>query len=210
MLSVVVHTSEENKKELLPGIEVDEKVKFVSSFDEFINCYADVFIDLLFIKDNKRIEQLKQLKGVVIIDSVIHTLVETDPSFIRINGWPGFMNEVIEATCFDESMKQTAETAFQLFRKKIQWLPDEPGFVTARVISMIINEACFALEEGISTKEEIDIAMKLGTAYPYGPFEWMEKIGPKKIKELLIRLSTEKLQYKPASLLIQEALTVKD
>jgi 3-hydroxybutyryl-CoA dehydrogenase len=207
MLSVVVHTSEEKKPELS---EAGEKVKFVSSFDEFIHSSADVFIDFLFIKDKKRIQQLKQLKGLVIIDSVVHTLRETDPSFVRVNGWPGLMNEVIEASCLEESKKQTAETAFHLFRKKIQWLPDEAGFITARVISMIINEAYFALEEGISTKEEIDIAMKLGTAYPYGPFEWIEKIGPKKIKELLTRLSTEKTQYKPASLLVKEALTAKD
>ena len=42
---------------------------------------------------------------------------------------------------------------------------------------MIINEAYFTWEAGTSTKEEIDIAMKLGTGYPYGPFEWGEKIG---------------------------------
>ena len=45
---------------------------------------------------------------------------------------------------------------------------------------MIINEAFLALQEGVSTKEEINTAMKLGTNYPLGPFEWVEKIGPYK------------------------------
>jgi 3-hydroxybutyryl-CoA dehydrogenase len=88
-------------------------------------------------------------------------------------------------------------------------LPDEPGFITPRVISMIINEAYFALEEGVSTKEEINTAMKLGTAYPYGPFEWAERIGVRNILVLLNRLSKEKSQYKPAPLLVEEALTAK-
>ncbi len=44
-------------------------------------------------------------------------------------------------------------------------------------MAMIINEAWHALAEEVSTKNEIDTAMKLGTNYPYGPFEWAEKIG---------------------------------
>ncbi len=59
----------------------------------------------------------------------------------------------------------------------VVFVKDEPGLVSARVISMIVNEAFFALAEGVSTMEEIDVAMKLGTNYPYGPFEWLEKIG---------------------------------
>jgi len=78
--------------------------------------------------------------------------------------------------------------------------------VTPRVISMIINEAYFALDEGISSKEEIDTAMKLGTNYPYGPFEWSEKIGLKKIYDLLIALTTTNSRYKPAPRLEQEVL----
>ena len=70
---------------------------------------------------------------------------------------------------------------------------------------MIINEAYFALEESISTKEEIDIAMKLGTNYPYGPFEWGKKIGLKNIRNLLYELTLEERRYQPAPLLIKEA-----
>jgi 3-hydroxybutyryl-CoA dehydrogenase len=42
---------------------------------------------------------------------------------------------------------------------------------------MIINEAYLTLEEGIASREDIDLAMKLGTNYPYGPFEWADRIG---------------------------------
>jgi 3-hydroxybutyryl-CoA dehydrogenase len=75
------------------------------------------------------------------------------------------------------------------------------GFVTPRVISMIINEACLALQEGVSTKEEIDTAMKLGTNYPFGPFEWMDRIGQDKIYALLLKLSRHQSRYLPAAYL---------
>ena len=70
---------------------------------------------------------------------------------------------------------------------------------------MIINEAYFTLEENVSTKEEIDIAMKLGTNYPYGPFEWSKKIGLKNIADLLKELFITEKRYQPAALLLKEA-----
>ena len=82
---------------------------------------------------------------------------------------------------------------------------DEPGFISARVIAMIINEAYFALGDDISSKTEIDIAMKLGTNYPYGPFEWAELIGEENILSLLQKLAETDTRYQPAALLIAEA-----
>jgi len=61
--------------------------------------------------------------------------------------------------------------------KQLVPVPDQPGFVTARVLSMIINEAWLALEEGVSTKAEIDIAMKLGTNYPLGHLNGAHKLA---------------------------------
>jgi 3-hydroxybutyryl-CoA dehydrogenase len=47
--------------------------------------------------------------------------------------------------------------------------------------------------------------MKLGTSYPYGPFEWSTKIGLTRIYELLTELSSEDKRYTPAPLLEEEA-----
>ncbi len=49
-----------------------------------------------------------------------------------------------------------------------------------------------------------NIAMKLGTAYPYGPFEWVEKIGVQNIVTLLLKLSKTQTRYIPSELLVQE------
>src|SRR5206468_5516030 len=89
---------------------------------------------------------------------------------------------------------------------KYELVPDIPGMVATRIISMIINEAYFALGDKVSTKEEIDIAMKLGTNYPYGPFEWSEKIGLNKIYFLLKRLFEKEIRYAIAPLLLEEVL----
>jgi 3-hydroxybutyryl-CoA dehydrogenase len=77
--------------------------------------------------------------------------------------------------------------------------------ITARVLATIINEAYYTLGAQVSTREEIDIAMKLGTSYPYGPFEWAAKIGLARIYELLAELSRDDKRYVPAPLLAQEA-----
>jgi 3-hydroxybutyryl-CoA dehydrogenase len=72
---------------------------------------------------------------------------------------------------------------------------------------MIINEAYFAIQENIASRSDIDLAMKLGTNYPFGPFEWCEKIGIKNVYELLIAVydSTRDERYKVCELLEEEA-----
>jgi 3-hydroxybutyryl-CoA dehydrogenase len=54
---------------------------------------------------------------------------------------------------------------------------DSIGMVLPRIIAMLANEACFAIREGVASRSDIDTAMRLGTNYPYGPFEWAERIG---------------------------------
>ena len=168
---------------------------------------GDVFVDLTFEPTEDRMKSLAALlPKPVIINSVIHTLQDTNPAFVRINGWNTFqLSPFCEAACLDDASRQKAEAALALLGKKVEWLPDTLGFVTARVVSMIINEAYLALEEGVSTKEEINTAMKLGTAYPYGPFDWAEKIGVQNIAQLLEKLSHVHHRYTPARLLVQEA-----
>jgi 3-hydroxybutyryl-CoA dehydrogenase len=84
-----------------------------------------------------------------------------------------------------------------------QVVPDVKGMIAARVIAMIVNEAYFALGDDVSSKENIDTAMKLGTNYPLGPFEWSEKIGLHNILNLLTSLSEDDKRYLPAPLLKQ-------
>ena len=198
MMQLIILANESLKEELLSnGTKPGAELVFISNVNEFlVYPKAAAFIDLLF--ENNHISVLKQvLPKLVIINSVETTLSETNGSFVRINGWNTFLKSpLVEASSLEEKNKKKTEDVFSLFNKKIEWLDDVAGFVTARVISMIINEAFIALNEGVSTKEEIDTAMKLGTNYPYGPFEWAEKIGVKKIKSLLEKLNLQQERYK--------------
>jgi 3-hydroxybutyryl-CoA dehydrogenase len=133
-------------------------------------------------------------------------IVEIGRPVIRINAWPGFLKRSVAEVCGgNDADKDEAEKILGLLNRKAEWVPDIKGFVSARVVSMIINEAYFALEENISTKEEIDIAMRLGTNYPYGPFEWSKKIGLKNIAAFLTELSLNEKRYLAADLLLKEA-----
>jgi 3-hydroxybutyryl-CoA dehydrogenase len=121
-----------------------------------------------------------------------------------MNGWENMLSKPLIECAADSIIRSRAEELLDRLNKKVEWVPDEPGMVSPRVISMIINEAWFALQEGVSSREEIDIAMQLGTNYPLGPFAWGEAIGLKKIVSLLKKLAIQNPRYEVADLLLQE------
>ena len=206
-MKIAVVADELLKQELLTqGLATDASVEWLSEIKAVPG--ADCYIDLLFSAGPERIKALQQLHpAMIIVNAVTHTLDELPGNFIRINGWPTFLKRSLaEASGTNEDLKEKGEQFLSVFNKKIEWVPDIPGFITPRVISMIINEAYFTLSEKVSSKENIDTAMKLGTNYPYGPFEWGEKIGLKNIYDLLNRLTITNSRYAPSALLKKEAL----
>ena len=170
---------------------------------------ADLVIDCLFTADKDRIKELQKTGArCILVNHVCGTSRFLPENFIRFNGWPGFMSgPLIEASSGNMQFHSQAEEIFMLFNRKVKWVPDNPGFITPRVVSMIINEAYLALGEGVSTKEDIDIAMKLGTNYPFGPFEWAMKIGVTHVHQLLTELASVHQRYQPATLLTKEAIS---
>jgi 3-hydroxybutyryl-CoA dehydrogenase len=68
---------------------------------------------------------------------------------------------------------------------------------------MIINEACYTLQEGTASIQDIDKSMMLGTSYPRGPFEWANLIGVSRVYEGLEALwqDTHEERYKVCPLL---------
>jgi 3-hydroxybutyryl-CoA dehydrogenase len=208
-MRLVVLANEQLKEELLStGINDTCKIDWINSSND-LSSYADAdaMIDLLFEHNGYDSAQLTaRLKRPVFVNSMNKSIAEIGLPVIRINAWPGFLKRSIaEVCCNDEVSKNDAEKILGLLNRKAEWVPDIKGFISSRVVSMIINEAYFALQENVSTKEEIDIAMKLGTNYPYGPFEWSKKIGLKNIAALLTELSLTEKRYQPADLLLKEA-----
>ncbi|MES2257114.1 MAG: 3-hydroxyacyl-CoA dehydrogenase [Pseudomonadota bacterium] len=67
-------------------------------------------------------------------------------------------------------------------------LRDAPGLLVARTVSMLVNEAADAVWQGVCDEQAADQAMRLGTNYPAGPFEWLERIGVASAVDLLDHL----------------------
>lgn len=167
--------------------------------ENFIN-YPDNFpLDGLFLLNEKHIDfNLLPVKYPVFINEVIGSLKDLNATanVLRINGWAGFLQRKVWEVAGNISVD--AERVAEALGRKLIVVKDEPGLISAKVIGAIINEAFYALNEKVSTKDEINIAMKLATNYPFGPFEWAEKIGYQKIHDLLSKLSETDSKYKPS------------
>jgi len=209
-MRIVILANNILKEELLKQrVNNPLEIRWLAGIDELdTQPETDACIDLLFEPAAKRIELLKKrLPGLVLVNSVTTTLQELPEGFIRFNGWPTFLERpVVESSGTDDSLKKKCEDIFLKFNKRVEWVDDKPGFISVRIIAMIINEAYFALEEGVSSKNEINTSMKLGTNYPYGPFEWAEKIGKEKIVSLLNQLYKSDKRFEPAHCLQNEII----
>lgn len=130
------------------------------------------------------------------------------------NGLPSFFNRPLLEACVPFGKKEEDSSRLaavcNLLGTELVEVDDRVGLVTPRVIFMIINEAYYTVQEGTSTKADIDTGMKLGTNYPFGPFEWAEKIGIKNVYEVLncLYTDTREERYKICSLLKSEYLVV--
>lgn len=155
---------------------------------------ADAYFDDCFEEEGYAFHAVTS--GLIFVNAVIDTAGQLPANCIRYNGWSGFLHQpVLELAAADKALLTRAGVLLRELKWKYIEAPDEPGMVSARVVAMIINEAYFGYGEGISSKEDIDTAMKLGTNYPYGPFEWSEMIGLYKIAALLEKLSETSSRY---------------
>ena len=84
---------------------------------------------------------------------------------------------------------------------------DGPGFVAQRVVAMIVNIGCAVAQARTSTPEDIDQAVTLALAYPYGPLAWGDAVGPATILRVLqnIYRITGDPRYRPTPWLRRRA-----
>ena len=164
---------------------------------------ADLYFDLCYEEEGWGFATIQST--LVFVNAVIDCSSVLPANAIRINAWNSFLERPVwEIASSNKSNTEKAKSLLEKLSIQSVVVTDEPGLVAVRVIAMIINEAYFALEEQLSSKTEIDIAMKLGTNYPYGPFEWANMIGLHKIANLLTRLNSKDKRYTPAPALLQE------
>jgi 3-hydroxybutyryl-CoA dehydrogenase len=126
------------------------------------------------------------------------------------NGMPTLFNREILEVCLRNPEDATLlRSLCDQLKTSYQVVEDRVGLVTPRIVCMVINEAYYAAQENTATRDDIDLAMKLGTNYPYGPFEWAQRIGIKHVYELIEALydDTRDERYKICPLLKKEYLS---
>lgn len=85
--------------------------------------------------------------------------------------------EVVRGLATSDETFQTTMALCERLGKKPVAVNDAPGFVSNRVLMPLINEAAFAVMEGVATPESVDAVMKLGMNHPMGPLELADFIG---------------------------------
>jgi 3-hydroxybutyryl-CoA dehydrogenase len=85
--------------------------------------------------------------------------------------------ELIRGAATSEETYQATRALAEKMGKTTVVSKDFPGFIVNRILIPMLNEACFALMEGLGTAEDIDTAMKLGTNQPMGPLQLADFIG---------------------------------
>lgn len=85
--------------------------------------------------------------------------------------------EIIRGLPTSDATYATTVALAQSFGKTVVTSKDSPGFIVNRILIPLINEACFALQEGLGTAEDIDTGIKLGLNHPMGPLALADLIG---------------------------------
>jgi 3-hydroxybutyryl-CoA dehydrogenase len=162
---------------------------------------ANLIVDLNLDEFPERINLYKNLNGKIVLCGAVKKSLSfivkssNDPVQCILSGFnslPSFISRKLMEVSF---LNPEAKEKFSAMANEMNWewreVKDTAGMVTPRVISMLINEACFEMEEGTASKEDIDKGMKLGTAYPIGPLEWADRIGIKNVYETLEAIYNE-------------------
>ena len=204
----------DNKKQILNNITI---FSGDDSYQE-IGVVIEAVIEDIEVKKNifKEIESLVDKECYLFTNTSALSVTEifSDLSYPERCAGMHFFNPVpimklVEIVKGEETSKQTID-----FMKDFSNLLDKtgievveyPGFVVNRMLVPLINEAIFILQEGISTKEDIDDAMKLGANHPIGPLQLADIIGLDVCLAVMNTLHEEfgESKYRPAPLLVKK------
>lgn len=218
-MKVLINGDTENFEEFKSKFGDDFQYTFVNDISSAqVNLDKQDFIfDFLIEEQPDNMELYGALNGPVIFLNTVKTslseLFFINGSKIKktfgFNGLPTFVNrDVLEVSILGENM-ESLKKYLKLLNTDYSVVEDRVGMITPRIIFMIINEAYYTLQERTAEKADIDNAMKLGTNYPFGPFEWCESIGIGHVYETLEALyeDTKDERYKICPLLKREYLT---
>jgi len=177
--------TEDQKNKTLEQIKTTLKIK---AFEQ-----VDFVVEAVIEKESLKLDIFKQLDETCKPEAILSTNTSSIPitriatATKRAHQVIGmhFMNpvpvmklvEIIRGLATsDETFSATRDLALKLKKTPVA-ANDSPGFISNRVLLPMINEAIFALYEGVGTTEAIDSVMKLGMNHPMGPLALADLIG---------------------------------
>jgi 3-hydroxybutyryl-CoA dehydrogenase len=111
--------------------------------------------------------------------------------------------ELTRSSYTSDRAAERAESFFRALGKHVAWVGDAPGLVLGRIVCQLVNEACFAVSEGVGSPDDVDTAMRYGYNWPRGPLEWADEIELDQVLATLDALQEElrEERYRAAPLL---------
>ncbi|AKD02864.1 3-hydroxyacyl-CoA dehydrogenase family protein [Pontibacter korlensis] len=172
---------------------------------------SDIVFDFLLYEQPERLN-LYAPEQVVFCNAVTVQLaalvseadLEQSCTLIGFNGLPTLFNRpVLEVSLLRKEDESKLQEVCEVLGTEYLLVEDRVGMVTPRIICMIINEACYTLQEKTAGIDDINQGMKLGTNYPKGPFEWANQIGVQNVYQVLqaVYEDTKEERYKICPLL---------
>lgn len=212
-MNILVLGDETRANELLKRIPKTIEVRHSSNPNDASLPKHDVVFDLNFDDSPTNLQYYSYVKGKVVLAGMVKNQLAAVLSnlhhqprceFMGINALPTFIDrDLLEVTLCSPEQEEVLKSLCEALGWQYKIVQDRVGMVTPRIVLMIINEACYTLQEGTASIEDIDLGMKLGTNYPKGPFEWADAIGIKNVYETLEALyqDTHDERYKICPLL---------
>jgi len=107
----------------------------------------------------------------------------------------------------DPAYRDAAHGLFASDGVAVSVIHDSPGFITQRVLAMVVNLGCDIAQQRVASPQDIDTAVRLGLGYPTGPLEMGDRIGAARVLAILDRMQayTRDPRYRPSPWLIRRA-----
>lgn len=182
------------KKEIIAAETIPQilgRIRVVKVLEDFADC--DLVIEAASENEALKFDLFRRLDAAVKADAILasNTSSISITRIAAVTQRPDkvigmhFMNpvpvmqlvEVIRGLATSDATFQTVAALVEELGKTMAVSQDYPGFIVNRILMPMINEAIFALYEGVATAEDIDKGMKLGTNHPMGPLALADLIG---------------------------------
>jgi len=194
------------------------RIHMESSLHDLAKC--DLVIETISEDLGSKKEVMRQIDDILTPDAIVASNTST-LSLTELAGasrypgrvigmhfvYPAFRIDVVEIIrglqTSDETFAKTKSFVDDVLSKKGVMVYESPGYVTTRLICLLINEALHVLEEGVASPEDIDDAMSMGYSFEHGPLEMADRFGLDSVLAALERMFREygELKYRPSFLL---------